>query len=107
MNFAKRLNCGLVVGLLLFAGEGAALQADARTALNVAGMSYAVEIEPNGFRFGLWVNIDAWSGCGSEPCFNVGVKLTTTPVDDLSAIKNAPVLATGQSAEWTLKMLLV
>ena len=51
MNFAKRWNCGLVVGLLFFAGEGAVLQADARTALNVAGTSHAVEIEPDGFRF--------------------------------------------------------
>lgn len=56
---------------------------------------------------GLWVNNGGWSGCGSEPYFNLGVEPATLPVDNLSETKNPSVLAAGESAQWSLDISIV
>jgi galactose mutarotase-like enzyme len=56
---------------------------------------------------GLWVNNGAWSGCGSEPYFNIGIEPAMLPVDDLSAVENPPVLKSGEGAGWSLDISLL
>ena len=58
---------------------------------------------------GLWVNKNAWSGCGSEPYLNLGIEPATTPHDSLTeAVKQGQVdfLQSGESKEWSLTISL-
>lgn len=51
---------------------------------------------------GLWVNNGGWSGCGSEPYFNLGIEPATLPIDDLTAAENPPLLQPGETRRWSL-----
>lgn len=54
---------------------------------------------------GLWLNLGAWSGCGSTPYFNIGIEPTTSPHDSLAdAIQDgsAMILQAEGRSEWTL-----
>lgn len=58
---------------------------------------------------GIWVNKKAWSGCGSEPYFNLGLEPATAPHDFLTeavAQGNAGLLQAGESRNWSLSILL-
>jgi len=55
---------------------------------------------------GLWVNNGGWSGCGSEPYFNLGIEPSTLPVDNLANAENPPVLQPGETRRWTLNVTL-
>jgi galactose mutarotase-like enzyme len=58
---------------------------------------------------GLWVNKNAWSGCGSEPYLNLGLEPTTSPHDNLAdaiAQDEADYLAVGETRTWTLMIRL-
>ncbi len=55
---------------------------------------------------GVWINNGAWSGCESEPYFNIGIEPAMLPVDDLSKADNPPVLHPGQVVEWFLNVSL-
>jgi len=59
---------------------------------------------------GLWVNKNAWSGCGSEPYLNLGLEPATTPHDSLrDAVKqgDADFLQPGGSRHWSLAISLI
>jgi len=54
---------------------------------------------------GLWLNVGAWSGCGSPPYFNLGIEPTTSPHDSLvDAIKDgsAMQIQSGERKQWSL-----
>lgn len=54
---------------------------------------------------GLWLNLGAWSGCGSRPYFNLGIEPTTSPHDSLAdAIQDgsAMILNAGERIQWSL-----
>ncbi len=53
---------------------------------------------------GLWLNYGAWSGGESAPYYNIGIEPTTLPIDDLSAVGNAPVLEPKQTMHWQLRV---
>lgn len=53
---------------------------------------------------GLWVNNGGWSGCGSEPYFNLGIEPATLPLDNLSNAENPPLLKPGETRCWTLEV---
>jgi galactose mutarotase-like enzyme len=58
---------------------------------------------------GLWMNLGAWSGCGSLPYFNLGIEPSTAPVDRLGdACDQGSVrrLEPGAEASWTLSVRL-
>ena len=54
---------------------------------------------------GLWMNLGAWSGCGSPPYFNLGIEPSTAPVDRLGdACDQGSVrhLEPGEPASWAI-----
>jgi galactose mutarotase-like enzyme len=54
---------------------------------------------------GLWLNLGAWSGCGSPPYFNLGIEPTTSPHESLAdAIQDgsAIILRAGKKSQWSL-----
>jgi galactose mutarotase-like enzyme len=54
---------------------------------------------------GLWLNMGAWSGCGSAPYINLGIEPTTSPHDSLAdAIQDgsAIILQAGERNQWSL-----
>lgn len=56
---------------------------------------------------GLWLNMGAWSGCGSSPYCNLGVEPTTACADALSAAMAGGSdhwLAAGESVSWSLRV---
>lgn len=56
---------------------------------------------------GLWINNNAWSGCGSEPYMNLGFEPTTSPYDCVNkAIENdaVPWLDPGERRDWSLRV---
>ena len=55
---------------------------------------------------GLWVNNGGWSGCGSEPYFNLGIEPATLPIDNLTNAENPPVLQPGETRCWSLEVTL-
>ena len=55
---------------------------------------------------GLWVNNGGWSGCGSEPYFNLGIEPATLPIDNLSAAENPPLLQPRETRHWNLDVVL-
>jgi hypothetical protein len=55
---------------------------------------------------GLWVNNGGWSGCGSEPYFNLGIEPATLPIDNLTAADNPPILQPGETRCWCLEVTL-
>lgn len=58
---------------------------------------------------GLWINSGAWSGCGSEPYFNLGMEPATTPYDCVNeaAENNALLwLQPGEERQWSLRVEL-
>jgi hypothetical protein len=58
---------------------------------------------------GLWLNLGAWSGCGSTPYFNLGIEPTTSPHDSLADAVQAGVamiLKTGETRHWHLSIKL-
>ncbi len=58
---------------------------------------------------GLWINKNAWSGCGSEPYLNLGVEPATAPHDTLTeavALGSADYLQPGESRSWALSVYL-
>jgi hypothetical protein len=58
---------------------------------------------------GLWLNCRGWSGCGSEPYFNLGVEPATAPFDDLLAAMadgSGRHLAPGESRRWNVTIEL-
>lgn len=55
---------------------------------------------------GLWVNNGGWSGCGSEPYFNLGIEPATLPIDNLTAADNPPILQPGETRCWSLEVTL-
>jgi hypothetical protein len=55
----------------------------------------------------LWLNLGAWSGCGSPPYFNLGIEPTTSPHDSLAdAIDagDAMILQAGEIRNWCLRI---
>lgn len=56
---------------------------------------------------GLWVNNGGWSGCGSEPYFNLGVEPTSLPIDNLSEAEYPSFLSAGESVSWSLTVSLI
>jgi len=58
---------------------------------------------------GLWVNRNAWSGCGSEPYLNLGLEPATAPFDKLSnAVRHqqAECLQPGETRQWSMSIHL-
>jgi len=58
---------------------------------------------------GLWVNKNAWSGCGSEPYLNLGMEPATSPHDRLAqavAQGESDLLQPGGMKEWSLTICL-
>ena len=58
---------------------------------------------------GLWINKNAWSGCGSEPYVNLGLEPATSPHDTLSqaiAHGESTVLEAGRTTQWSLTVCL-
>ena len=56
---------------------------------------------------GLWLNLRAWSGCGSSPYCNLGVEPTTAQADALSdalAGGGGQWLAAGASVKWSIQV---
>jgi len=54
---------------------------------------------------GLWLNLGAWSGCGSPPYFNLGVEPITSPYDSLADAVDAGsamFIHAGQKRSWSL-----
>ena len=85
------------------AGEVSLSTADATECFN---MKYDPEALP---WLGLWVNKNAWSGCGSKPYLNLGLEPTTAPHDFLTeavAQGHANVLQAGESKSWSLSVHL-
>lgn len=59
---------------------------------------------------GLWINKNAWSGCGSKPYLNLGLEPATSPHDLLcDAVEqgHADVLQPGESRDWSLSISLI
>lgn len=57
--------------------------------------------------FGFWLNQRGWSGCGSEPYFNIGLEPTTAPFDDLNDAIQAGlhrVLEPGAVRKWSVRV---
>jgi len=52
------------------------------------------------------VNNGGWSGCGSEPYFNLGIEPATLPIDNLTAADNPPILQPGETRCWCLEVTL-
>ncbi len=79
-----------------------------RTANNAEclSMSYNPEDLP---WLGLWINKNAWSGCGSIPYLNLGIEPATTPYDSLlDAVESlgGDFLQPGESRKWQLTVSL-
>lgn len=58
---------------------------------------------------GLWLNLGAWSGCGSPSYFNLGIEPTTSPHDSLAdAVEDGSAmrLHAGESRQWSLTLEL-
>ena len=58
---------------------------------------------------GLWLNLGAWSGCGSAPYFNLGIEPTTSAHDSLAeAVQagGAMILHAGETRSWSLRVRL-
>jgi len=56
---------------------------------------------------GLWINAEAWSGCGSPPYLNLGVEPSTAPCDSLTAAlaeDRVDWLQPGQTRTWSLRV---
>ncbi len=56
---------------------------------------------------GLWLNLGAWSGCGSPPYFNLGIEPTTSPHDSLAdAVRagEAMILPAGETRTWSMRI---
>jgi hypothetical protein len=71
------------------------------------GASLALEWNPADIPYlGLWVNNGGWSGCGSEPYFNLGIEPATLPIDNLAAAENPPLLQSRETRHWNLDVLL-
>ncbi len=85
-----------------------------------SGVATSVEIRPSGGEvlrldfdpeenpfLGLWVNFSAWSGCGSESYFNLGIEPSTAPCDALPEARYAKLhrsLNPGERRHWTLRL---
>lgn len=55
---------------------------------------------------GIWLNLGAWSGCGSPPYFNLGIEPTTSPHDSLATAiqaNQALILRAGETKNWSLQ----
>jgi hypothetical protein len=71
------------------------------------GASLALEWNSSDIPYlGLWVNNGGWSGCGSEPYFNLGIEPATLPIDNLAAAENPPLLQSRETRHWNLDVLL-
>jgi len=71
------------------------------------GSTMTLEWNPAEIPFlGLWVNNGGWSGCGSEPYFNLGIEPATLPIDNISSVKNPPRLQPGEIRRWSLEIHL-
>ena len=58
---------------------------------------------------GLWMNYGGWSGCGSEPYFNLGLEPCIGGADGLPNAKNIgeyALLPAKQSRDWMLELLI-
>jgi len=58
---------------------------------------------------GLWINNGGWSGCDSEPYFNLGLEPTTAAFDDVSrAIDDGAIswLKPGETRNWAIDVEL-
>ena len=56
---------------------------------------------------GLWLNLGAWSGCGSPPYFNLGIEPTTSAHDSLAEAVQADgamILHAGEKRSWSLRV---
>lgn len=56
---------------------------------------------------GLWLNLGAWSGCGSPPYLNIGIEPTSSPHDSLADAMDcgdAMILEAGETRRWTLRV---
>lgn len=59
---------------------------------------------------GMWLNAGAWSGCGSNPYFNLGLEPATAAFDSLAdalAAGEACILPPGESHSWQLEIALL
>jgi galactose mutarotase-like enzyme len=71
------------------------------------GASLALEWNSSDIPYlGLWVNNGGWSGCGSEPYFNLGIEPATLPIDNLAAAETPPLLQPLETRHWNLNVLL-
>ncbi len=85
----------------LFSEKGAVSQVCIRRG---DGASLGLSWNPSEIPYlGLWVNNGGWSGCGSEPYFNLGIEPATLPIDNLTAAENPPVLQPGVTRCWSLE----
>lgn len=88
----------------LFSEKGAVERVSVRKG---NGASLSLQWNPSDIPYlGLWVNNGGWSGCGSEPYFNLGIEPATLPIDNLAAAKNPPVLQPGETRRWSLEVNL-
>lgn len=58
---------------------------------------------------GIWLNLGAWSGCGSAPYFNLGLEPTTCACDSLRLAVNqhaAPLLPPHAKRSWSVTLTL-
>jgi galactose mutarotase-like enzyme len=58
---------------------------------------------------GLWMNYSGWSGCGSEPYFNLGLEPCIGSADSLTDNKRLgeyALLPAKQTRSWTLELLI-
>ena len=88
----------------LFSEKGAA----ARVRVSKGnGAALGLEWNPSDIPYlGLWVNNGGWSGCGSEPYFNLGIEPATLPIDNLANEKSPPLLQPREARHWNLDVLL-
>lgn len=78
------------------------------TARHADGTGMRVEWNPTQIPYlGLWVNHGAWSGCGSESYFNIGIEPAMLPVDDIRTAENPPILKPGQVEAWSLGISVI
>ncbi len=88
------------------------VQSTKRVCLSTADTteSFSISYDPESLPWlGLWINNNAWSGCGSEPYLNLGLEPTTTPYDSLAdavEFDDADVLEPGESKKWRLAVSL-
>lgn len=58
---------------------------------------------------GMWVNCHGWSGCGSQPYYNLGLEPTTSPHDSLTDAqqsRTSQLIQPGETRTWSMQLTL-